>query len=97
MNQFDRLKEYNEKVAAEKAAGTWVPPVVRTAMEKNIDNTTKPKVAIAAFCAHCMGCTLERQEPGWKDSVRECTSTNCPLYNFRPYKQSEVIVTDATR
>ena len=38
-------------------------------------------LAIKGFCFDCMG-----QEPGWRNSVRECPSKNCPLFCFRPYK-----------
>lgn len=40
--------------------------------------------AITAMCAHCMGCTEERVEPGWRRDVRECAATKCPLHSFRP-------------
>lgn len=41
--------------------------------------------AIKAMCAHCMGCTQEHLEPGFRDLIRGCTATGCPLYPFRPY------------
>jgi len=44
------------------------------------------KSAIRAMCAHCMGCTDDYQEPGWKGQVRACTATRCPLWNLRPYQ-----------
>lgn len=40
--------------------------------------------AIRAMCAHCMGCTLDQIEPGFRDSIRDCTSTQCPLCTVRP-------------
>jgi hypothetical protein len=52
------------------------------------------KSAINAFCAYCMGCTSVEQgngqedhlESGFRTYIRECTSTGCPLFEFRPYK-----------
>lgn len=42
--------------------------------------------AIKAKCSECMGCTKDRIEPGFKQSIRDCTSYQCPLYAFRPYR-----------
>lgn len=48
---------------------------------KNKANT--PQKAIVNFCIMCMG--------GHKSWVKECTSINCPLYEFRfgrnPYRK----------
>ena len=45
------------------------------------------KKAISAMSAHCMGCTREEQEPGWRDDVRNCKSVGCPLWRFRAYQR----------
>lgn len=42
--------------------------------------------AIKAMCAQCMGCTAERQEPGFRSDIRDCASEACPLWKFRPYQ-----------
>ena len=42
--------------------------------------------AIKAMCAYCMGCTAESTEVGFRESIRDCTSPDCPLYAFRPYR-----------
>lgn len=42
--------------------------------------------AIKAMCAHCMGCTKEHIEPGWRQEVAKCSAPACPLFQFRPYK-----------
>lgn len=42
--------------------------------------------AIKAMCAHCMGCTKDHAEPGFREAIRDCTSPDCPLYAFRPYR-----------
>lgn len=44
------------------------------------------KTAIAAKCAECMGCTREAIERGFKREIRYCTSRDCPLWEFRPYR-----------
>lgn len=42
--------------------------------------------AIKAMCAHCMGCTVDHTEPGFRDSISNCTAPSCPLYSYRPYQ-----------
>ena len=48
------------------------------------------KTAIDAFCAHCMGEEInpprKPQKPGYRTSIANCTSTGCPLHDWRPYK-----------
>ena len=41
--------------------------------------------AIAAMCAHCVGCTTDRLETGFRDSIRDCSSRDCPLWSWRPF------------
>jgi hypothetical protein len=45
--------------------------------------------AIKAMCAHCMGCTKDHIEQGFRESIRNCTAPNCPLYFYRPYQDKE--------
>jgi len=53
------------------------------------------KAADDAFCAHCMGCTAKEQgpnyedwiEPGFRALIRDCTTTGCPKWVFRPYQR----------
>jgi hypothetical protein len=53
-----------------------------------------PTAAIAAGCAHCMGCTAKEQgqgmkdwiEPGFREQIRNCTSSGCPSWQFRPFQ-----------
>lgn len=47
------------------------------------------KKAIDAMCAHCMGCTDDHIESGFKRLIRECTSYKCPLYQYRPFQAKE--------
>jgi hypothetical protein len=62
-----------------------------TEIERNwivraIEGGNSRKNAINAMCYHCMGCTKDHMEPGVMTDVRNCTSTTCPLYNYRPHK-----------
>ena len=84
--KIDHLKAHREKVAQQKIDGTYVAPVYKNPVEKNVGNTTSYKKAVSAMCASCMGCTEGHQEPNWKEEVRDCTAKSCPLYLFRPYK-----------
>lgn len=43
--------------------------------------------AIKAMCAYCMGCTKDHIESGWRQEVAACSSRECPLFQFRPYKE----------
>lgn len=58
-------------------------PIVR-----NIGNSKSLRAAIDAQCAHCMGCTADHIEPGFRESIRDCSAPACPLFNFRPYQRS---------
>ncbi len=42
--------------------------------------------AIKAMCAQCMGCTRENTEEGYRTLIKECKSSECPLFTFRPYQ-----------
>src|SRR6185295_16071475 len=43
--------------------------------------------AIKAKCAECVGCTVERIEPGFRATIRDCASNDCPLWKFRPFQR----------
>lgn len=45
------------------------------------------KNAINAFCFSCFGGTIDDlPDTGYRLSIRGCTSTDCPLYKYRPFK-----------
>ena len=53
------------------------------------------KTTIHAMCAHCMGCSAKEQgfpqgdwiEPGFREQIRSCSSSGCPLGVFRPFQK----------
>ena len=47
--------------------------------------------AIKAMCAHCMGCTPDHLERGFRQSISDCTAKSCPLYQFRPFRKSTAL------
>ena len=51
--------------------------------------------AIKAMCAHCMGCTRDHIEPGFRECIRNCTSIGCPLHLYRPYQKKEAEVVNS--
>lgn len=53
---------------------------------KYVEKPTRSN-AIKAKCVECMGCTNYHLEPGFREEVRNCTSTSCPLYRYRPYQR----------
>ena len=42
-------------------------------------------LAIKTMCAHCVGCTQNRLESGFRTLIAECEVFACPLHAFRPY------------
>ncbi len=48
-------------------------------------NLRSKVLAIKAMCAQCFGCTEDHLEKGFRQSIRECSSTNCSLYELRPF------------
>ena len=54
-------------------------------LARSINAPRSRKLAITAACAHCMGCTVDHEEPGWRKTVKECSSYSCPLWRFRPF------------
>ena len=57
---------------------------------RNIGNSTSLRRALDAMCAHCMGCTEDHLEPGFRHDIRDCSSKTCPLWRFRPYQKKRV-------
>ena len=51
---------------------------------------TSRKAAIKAMCAQCFGCTKNHLEKGFKESIRDCSSSDCPLHPLRPYINEKV-------
>jgi len=55
-------------------------PKIHQAVYKNAVSGKSRKDGIKAFCLMCV-C--------WqKEEVRQCTDLACPLYSYRPYKES---------
>ena len=73
------LAEHNRKVKE----GTYIPTKSLNPEEKAKANPTSMKYAIRAKCWDC-AC-------GQKEEIKLCTITDCSLYNFRPYKLSDVV------
>ena len=42
-------------------------------------------LAIKAMCAQCFGCNETHLEKGFRQSIRECSSTHCALHGLRPF------------
>lgn len=57
--------------------------VYKTPFEKSAENPSSLRCAINAMCYDCIG---QDSDPNWRESVKECPCTNCPLYNVRQYK-----------
>lgn len=80
MSKTDHLKEYRERIAAEKAAGTYVAP----AREK------KPSMR-KAVNAKCRDCTYDPLGGGSAAvQIAVCTDSACPLHAVRPVTASKI-------
>ena len=65
-----------QKIAQRRAQ---IPEIHRANYDRAMRGKSM-KAAIKAFCLECVG---------WqKEEVRLCTSLACPLYPYRPYKNS---------
>ena len=73
------LAEYREKLKS----GEIIRTKSLNPEEKAKANPTSMKYAIRAKCWDC-AC-------GQKEEIRLCPITDCSLYNFRPYKLSDVV------
>lgn len=50
---------------------------------------TAPASRAAAIDAKCKGCIYDDRSAGtWREQVAACSSSNCPLYDFRPLPDS---------
>ncbi len=59
--------------------------------QKVIDRLlSKPgrKGAVDAMCVHCIYDPEHAGSGGWRGQVAACTTTNCPLYKYRPMPTS---------
>jgi hypothetical protein len=72
----------NRQKQAEKIAQRMAQiPKIHQAVYKNAVSGKSRKDAVKSFCLMCFG---------WqKEEVRLCTDLACPLYPYRPYKNSK--------
>ena len=74
MGNTDALAEYRQRVES----GEVIPVTRKNPLEKHKSN---PKSRALAINAKCWDCTC-----GQREEIRLCPMTDCPLYEFRPYK-----------
>jgi len=63
---------------------------------RHMKNPSSRKLAINAKCAECFGCTPDRLEKGFKESISSCSSYSCPLHGFRPYQAEKSLNSQKT-
>lgn len=61
-------------------------PILKAKEEPN-----SRRFAIHAMCANCMGCTENSIEAGFRNNIKNCKSTSCPLHSFRPYQSDDEV------
>lgn len=87
------LREYNEKIASGEIERTEVTHNWLTRAGRNPNSL---KTAIGAMCFQCFGGTKEElPDPGWKNSIKNCTALDCALHAHRPYQDSDREENDA--
>lgn len=79
-NALDALALAREAVKARIAQGL---PAYRNPIEKAKENPESLRCAINAKCFECVGMD---GDVNFRDTIRTCTSFNCPLYPVRPYQ-----------
>lgn len=88
-NKAERMAQGRERYLEKLANGEVQKTPMETNPVKRFWNNPTQGRAIKAFCSHCVGCTREEIEPGFKETIRDCASTDCPLWMFRPYQAKE--------
>jgi len=56
----------------------------RTPIERAKDKPDSLRCAITAKCYECVGMD---GDSNFRETIRTCTSVNCPLYSVRPYQR----------
>lgn len=80
------LQRAQAAMAARRAAGETI--VQLNPAQRAAKNPTSRSLAIAAKCYDCTGGS--NADGGYRRCIRECPSTRCALYAFRPYQPNDV-------
>ena len=80
----EALKKAQEAMAAKRAAGEKI--VVLDPIQKAKANPTSLRMAINAKCWDCVGAGCD---PAPRRAIGQCPSTDCPLWNVRPYQKTK--------
>ncbi len=62
-------------------------PALRSPIERAKDKPDSLRCAITAKCYECVGMD---GDANYRDTIRTCTSCNCPLHPVRPYQHKSV-------
>jgi len=84
---YHGLKIAQERVKELREAGKMAPQEHNLIKKALADPKSRAK-AINAKCFECYGGTARcLPDPGWKDLIRTCPATDCPIHRFRPYQK----------
>lgn len=78
----EALRKAQEVMAARRAAGEKI--VVLNPIEKAAANPKSLRLAINGKCFDCVGAG---HDPNPRKEIGQCPSTDCPLWNVRPYQR----------
>lgn len=81
-----------EAARAARANGEAKKSVTNPILRQQANDTRK--TAIEAMCAHCVGCTADSVEEGFRASIRDCRNFVCPLHGWRPYQKKDEVEGD---
>lgn len=75
------LAEARKAIQERKALGL---PAFKNPIDKAKENPESLRRAITAKCYECVGMD---GDPGYRETIRTCTSKTCPLFHLRPYQK----------
>ena len=84
---MSNIEKMQEALKARRESGEENTTFINAIDKWDKSPKTSRKLAINAMCANCMGCTSAYSEPGYRALIADCSSGECPLYEFRPYQK----------
>jgi hypothetical protein len=78
------LEKAHAAMRARREAGEVITR--RTPLEKAAAKPTSLRLAIDGKCFDCVG---QDCDPGWRERIRTCSVSKCPLHPVRPYQRGD--------
>lgn len=78
------LEKAHAAMRARREAGEVITR--RNPIEKARDKPASLRLAVSGKCFDCCG---QDCDPGWRERIRNCPVTRCPLHPVRPYQRGD--------